>query len=61
LSLHALSYDHNMANQKMLANPLPTTYAETLLTGLWDNMEILPELERTTQGLSIDEINKQNF
>ena len=60
-SLNALQYDHVSANQKILKNPLPATYAETLLTGLWDNMEILPVEERTLQGVPLDEVKNQIF
>ena len=55
-SISSLKYDHLLANQKILQNPLPATYAETLLTGLWDNMEILPKEERTQKGIPILEI-----
>ncbi len=48
--LHRLSYDHITANRLMQEGGLPSAYATTLLTGLWDNMEILPEVERTRRG-----------
>jgi predicted phosphodiesterase len=60
-SVSALQYDHISANQKILENPLPASYAETLLTGLWDNMEILPLSERTQQGVPIAEIKNRKF
>ena len=48
-----LSYDHTLANTLMQAKPLPQTYAKTLLTGIWDNCEILPEDETKRQGIPI--------
>jgi len=47
---HSFEYDAKMANQFMVENNLPCQYAETLLTGLWDNCEILPETETSRQG-----------
>ncbi len=47
---HALTYDHQEANRRMLEKPLPKSYAHTLLTGIWDNCEILPEQETSQQG-----------
>ncbi len=46
-----LKYDHQKANALMLEQPLPKSYAKTLLTGIWDNCEILPEEETTMQGM----------
>ena len=34
----------------MLKNGFPASYAKTLQTGLWDNMEILPEREKAQRG-----------
>ncbi len=47
---HTLVYDHDKANRLMLDNRLPKGYADTLLTGLWDNMEILPAPEKNMRG-----------
>lgn len=52
-SIISLQYDNHRASQKMKANPLPQSYAETLLTGIWDNVEILPQTERALQGIPI--------
>lgn len=52
-SFHSFTYDSQTANQLMLANSLPPTYAQTLLTGIWDNCEILPEAEKQVQGVAI--------
>jgi hypothetical protein len=43
-------YDAEEANHLMVKNNLPSQYAKTLLTGLWDNCEILPETETSVQG-----------
>ena len=47
---HRLQYDFEQANVLMIQNGLPSTYAQTLLTGIWDNCEILPEEEMQNQG-----------
>jgi predicted phosphodiesterase len=50
---HQLKYDHTTANQLMIENNLPEAYAKTLVSGIWDNCEILPESETNQQGKSI--------
>lgn len=50
---HQLEYDQKTANRLMVENKLPAAYAKTLLTGIWDNCEILPEAETNQQGKSI--------
>ncbi len=50
---HALTYDYQQASQLMLAQPLPTSYAQTLVTGIWDNCDILPQTETNQQGISL--------
>ncbi|MET4107588.1 metallophosphoesterase family protein [Hymenobacter sp. UYP22] len=52
-SFHAFTYDNGKAHQLMRANGLPDSYAQTLLTGIWDNCEILPEAEKALQGRAI--------
>ncbi|MBU1822030.1 MAG: metallophosphoesterase [Bacteroidetes bacterium] len=52
-SFESFTYNHGLANQLMLENELPATYAQTLLTGIWDNCEILPEVEKALQGVEI--------
>ena len=52
-----LVYDHILANDLMRKTGLPRAYADTLLTGLWDNMEILPEREKKLRGLDLYENN----
>lgn len=48
-----LKYDYQQTNRLMLAANLPKEYAKTILTGIWDNTEILPEQERRQQQLEI--------
>ncbi len=47
---HQLHYDHNTTNALMVKNDLPAAYAKTILTGIWDNCEILPTEETEKQG-----------
>jgi len=46
-------YNHKLTNQRMKKEQLPEAYANSILTGLWDNMEILPESEKKLQGKKI--------
>jgi len=43
-------YDHTLASQLMHQANLPEAYAKTLLTGIWDNTEILPAAEKAIQN-----------
>lgn len=52
--IKALDYDFKTASDLMDGKPLPQTYRETLITGIWDNCEILPEQEKALQGEEID-------
>lgn len=47
-------YDHEEAADRMVTNNLPSTYAQTLRNGIWDNCEILPEAETKSQGKQIN-------
>jgi len=49
-----VGYDHQTAIDQMKKNNLPQEYALTLETGIWDNMEILPDEERLLQGKLLD-------
>lgn len=49
------NYNNEETSSLMLANKLPESYAKTLKTGLWDNCEILPEVETRLQGTKINE------
>ena len=59
----SFDYDYKKAQQLMFKNHLPEEYADTLSSGIWDNMEILPELEKMGQGIPIhlDDTQKQNI
>ena len=58
--LCALNYDWHLTQEKMLLHKLPKPYATTLETGIWDNMDILPETEQTYQVKAIQPF-KVNF
>lgn len=49
----SFEYDYTTAQQLMFKNNLPEEYANTLASGIWDNMEILPEIEKMGQGIPI--------
>ncbi len=50
---HPYQYFNTKARNLMLKHGLPKTYADTLLTGIWDNCETLPEEETGMQGKMI--------
>lgn len=50
---HALEYDHVQTSKRMRLKGLPDAYADTLIDGLWDNNDILPEEETSQQGVRI--------
>ncbi len=49
----ALAFDHDEAAVRIDRAGLPGAYAETLLSGLWPNMDVLPETERLGRGRPI--------
>jgi len=49
-----LHYDHLTAAHMMRGRPLPKSYALTLETGIWDNMDILPPTEAALQGIPLE-------
>lgn len=51
---HSLNYDFQQASKLMQEKQLPAAYAKTLQTGIWDNCEILPEVETQQQGKPIE-------
>ncbi|WP_179343652.1 metallophosphoesterase family protein [Winogradskyella ursingii] len=53
VNFRKLQYNHILTNQMMQNGLLPKSYAETILTGIWDNMEILPKTERQLKGKPI--------
>lgn len=48
-----LSYNYKLTSKLMQNGLLPKEYAKTIVTGIWDNTEILPPLESSLQGLEI--------
>lgn len=56
-----LEYDHNTAHRLMLDRHLPPEYADTLLSGIWDNMEVLPKTERHLQGTPYNFENEKKY
>jgi predicted phosphodiesterase len=50
---HSYSYNHQKTSKLMQNDLLPIEYARTLITGLWDNCEILPPVESGLQGFGI--------
>ncbi|MEZ4859089.1 MAG: metallophosphoesterase family protein [Flavobacteriaceae bacterium] len=46
-------YNNTETQQLMKKELLPEAYATTLLTGIWDNTEILPKIETQQQGKEI--------
>ena len=50
---HQMEYNYKLANARMQINFLPQEYARTLITGIWDNTEILPPYESGLQGFGI--------
>ena len=51
---HELEYNHMMAHDLMIKENLPQAYAKTLLSGIWNNTDILPETEKRQQGCKIE-------
>ncbi len=52
--LKSFEYDVEAANTAMREKHLPEEYAKTLISGLWDNCEILPEQETNQQGRKLN-------
>ncbi len=50
---HRLEYDIESTVQKMLKNNLTQGYHQSLTTGLWPSMDVLPEIEKQQQGIKI--------
>ncbi len=50
---HALVYEAGSAAAAMRSEGLPEEYAEALVTGLWDNCEILPDRETAARGVPL--------
>lgn len=52
-SWHRLEYDAPGAAEAMSAARLPSAYRNSLLSGLWPNVDILPAAEHQLQGLPL--------
>jgi len=52
-SFHSFDYDHCLTSELINKEPLPKEYVKTILTGIWDNTEILPEPESLRQGFEL--------
>ena len=48
-----LDYDYKQTSKLMQNGLLPEEYARTIVTGIWDNCEILPPVESGLQGFGI--------
>ncbi len=53
VNFRKLTYNHSLTKKLMLNGLLPESYAKTITSGIWDNMEILPEAERLLQGKAL--------
>lgn len=51
--LKELNYNFQLASDLMRKNNLPLAYADTLVSGIWDNCDILPEKESLKQGFQL--------
>ena len=51
---HNLDYNYKLTNSLMKNGLLPEEYARTIITGIWDNTEILPAIESGLQGFGIN-------
>ncbi|GAA3636389.1 metallophosphoesterase family protein [Flavivirga jejuensis] len=50
---HTLNYNYKLTSKLMQNELLPKEYARTIITGIWDNTEILPAVESGLQGFGI--------
>lgn len=50
---HTMQYNYKLTSQLMQNGLLPEEYARTIVTGIWDNTEILPPTESGLQGFGI--------
>lgn len=48
-----LNYNYKLTSKLMNNGLLPEAYSRTLITGIWDNTEILPPIESGLQGFGI--------
>lgn len=50
---HTLNYNYKLTSKLMQNGLLPEEYSRTIVTGIWDNTEILPAIETGLQGFGI--------
>ncbi|TXD54047.1 MULTISPECIES: metallophosphoesterase family protein [unclassified Polaribacter] len=50
---HTLHYNYKLTSTLMQNGLLPEEYSRTIITGIWDNTEILPAIESGLQGFGI--------
>lgn len=50
---HSLEYDNKLTSKLMKNGLLAEEYSRTIITGIWDNCEILPAAEKGLQGIGI--------
>lgn len=55
MEIRSFEYDAETASEAMVINQLPEEYSKTLITGLWDNCEILPAEEKAQQNSPLEE------
>ncbi len=53
VSHYTMQYNYKLTSQLMQNGLLPQEYARTIVTGIWDNTEILPAVESGMQGFGI--------
>lgn len=51
---HSFAYDYKETHRLMTQYNLPEAYRKTILSGVWDNCEILPKEETAKQGQALD-------
>ena len=51
----SMNYDAGITRTKMLSAGLDEGYAETLFTGLWPSVDVLPQVEKTRQARALSE------
>lgn len=61
VNFHRLTYDWRGAQEKMISANLPSVYAKTLETGLWDSTEVLRPEEVTQTGIRLNWDEKPIF
>lgn len=59
VELSPLTFNNKAAIQAMYKAGLPRAYADTLQSGLWPSLDILPETERALSGLPLNSIQFQ--